>query len=152
MFVSLLHKTSEFWISKTANFIHDRCIRIQAQNSTHHVLCPKHTQSPLRYWYNHTGVANDRNVTPKRHCNIRWKQSVGQILLKNIKPSEEFTRLYFLRSSQMFRRYGNFNVWPWKFMAKVRGKVSGQGHIWKNQPIYSHCFCFVQIGPCILKI
>ena len=76
----------------------------------------------------------DRNVTSERHCSIWWKQNVDQILSTNkiFKLSKEFTLFYIWRWCQQLRKYGNSKIWPWKFMANVTGKVSGQGHTWNK--------------------
>ena len=75
---------------------------------------------------------NDRNVTLERLCIIRWKQSVDQILTKYQTIQGIHLSLFFWRSGQIFRKYDNFKIWPWHFMAKVREKVNGQCHIWNK--------------------
>ena len=53
----------------------------------------------------------------------------SDIINKISNHSRNSPSFIFLRSNQIFRKYGNFKIWPWILMAKVTGKVSGQGHI-----------------------
>ena len=51
--------------------------------NAHHCRCDK--------IYDHTDVANNRNITPERHCSIPWKQNVGQVLLTKYQTIETVT-------------------------------------------------------------
>ena len=85
-----------------------------------------------------------------RYCSIWRKQNVDQIWSTKYRSIQGINPLFiYLRSGQIFCRYCNFKIWPWKIMTKVTGKVNGQGET--NHPICLHYFRFVQIGPCIFR-
>ena len=63
---------------------------------------------------------------------MKGKRRSDIISKQNINPSKEFTLFYIWRWCQILRKYGTSKIWPWKFIAKVTGKVSGQGHTWNK--------------------
>ena len=62
----------------------------------------------------------------------KGKRKSDIINKQNINPSKEFTLFYIWLLCQILKKYGNSKIWPWNFIAKVTGKVSGQGHTWNK--------------------
>ena len=83
-----------------------------------------------------------------------WKQNVGQMLLTKYQTIQRIHSLlffcdqvgYFVDTCMTISKFDLGNSWP-RSQARSVAKVIYE----INQPIYSHCFCFVQIGPYILK-
>ena len=114
--------------------------------NTHHRRCDRDKPIMMFLIMTETSPLNGTAPYDESKKLVRYYQ-------QNIKPSTQFTSFYFfLRSGPIFHRYGNFKIWPWKLMAKVKGNVSGLGHIWNESTnLFALLFVSCKSGHAFLR-
>ena len=124
-------------------------------NPKQHPACimSKYTPSPLWWWYDHTNIANDRNVTwlELQHmmkAKRRWDiiNKISNHPKNSPSPVLSFCDQVRYYVDIVISRFDLGNSWP-RSQERSVAKVTYE----TNQPVYSHCLCFLQMGPCILR-